>query len=115
VAEREQDDADHGLDDRHRRNDQGQQGRHRRHDELLVLGRVGNYDSSGNLIGEDDAPANGLWGFDLNATAPTPPPATTTTPAPKTTPAAAVRPVIGSPVTRSARPTAGRQFTVTFA
>ena len=63
---------------------------------------TGRYDTSGNLLGEDQAPNYGLWSFDLNA-APT-----------TTAPTVAVKPLIGAPATTPARAVAGKRFTVSF-
>lgn len=63
-------------------------------------------DASNNNLGEDIAPDDGVWSYQLSAAPPPPPPPTTT--------AAAVKPLIGKPVTNPARATAGKKFAVSF-
>lgn len=53
--------------------------------------------------GEDVAPDDGFWTYDLSPVAPPPPPS-----------AQALKPVIGAPVVAPAKPLAGKQFTITF-
>jgi len=62
------------------------------------------YDQDFNVVGEDDAPAIGLWGFDLNAA-----------PTKTSTVQATYKAVIGPAVAVPARAVAGKRFTVTFA
>ena len=64
------------------------------------------WDLSDNQTGEDVAPDDGMWTFDLS---PTPPP-----PAPLTPPAAVLKPVIGAPTATPSKPVAGKQFTIVF-
>ena len=64
------------------------------------------WDTSDNQTGEDVAPDDGYWVFDLS----TPPPS----PAPFTPPAAVLKPVIGAPTATPSKPMAGRQFTIVF-
>jgi len=62
------------------------------------------FDSDFNMVGTDDAPTVGLWGFDLNA-APT-----------KTSTVQAVyKAVVGPAIAVPAKAVAGKRFTVTFA
>lgn len=68
------------------------------------------WDTSDNQTGEDFAPDDGVFAFDLS----TPPPAPLTPPAPAPAPAPALKAVIGAPSVTPARPVAGKQFTVVF-
>ena len=61
------------------------------------------WDANNNQTGEDMAPDDGTWMYDL----------TTATP-PTTTPAAPGKPWIGSPATIPAKAVAGKRFTVSF-
>jgi hypothetical protein len=64
------------------------------------------WDASDNQTGEDVAPDDGFWVFDLS----TPPPP----PAPYTPPAAVLKAVIGAPTGMPSKPVAGKQFTIAF-
>jgi len=64
------------------------------------------WDANNNQTGEDVAPDDGAWTYDLSTA---PPPTTTTTP-----PVAAVKPWIGNPATTPAKAVAGKRFTVSF-
>lgn len=71
------------------------------------------WDANDNQTGEDNAPDDGTWSYDLQAA----PPAPTTTTTPTTTPSpppAAVKAVIGAPKTTPASATAGKRLTVVF-
>lgn len=62
------------------------------------------WDTSDNQTGEDVAPDDGFWTYDLS----TPPPA------PLTPPAQVVKAVIGTPTVTPAKPVAGKRFTIVF-
>jgi|GEM_PF-6593466 hypothetical protein len=64
------------------------------------------WDTSDNQTGEDVAPDDGFWTYDLS----TPPAAPLRPPAP----APALKAVIGTPTTTPAKPVAGKRFTVVF-
>lgn len=66
------------------------------------------WDASDNQIGEDVAPDDGFWVFDLS----TPPPPAP--PAPYTPPATVLKAVIGAPTATPSKPIAGKQFTIVF-
>jgi hypothetical protein len=65
------------------------------------------WDSSDNQTGEDVAPDDGMWSYDL-ATPPPPPP-----PAPPA-PAPVIKPMIAAPVATPKAPVAGKQFAIVF-
>lgn len=78
---------------------------------------AGTYDTADNAVGDDFAPDDGNWTYDLSAGAPSTTPTTTTTTttsAPTRDLAIVLTPVIGKPATVPARPAAGKRLTLSF-
>jgi hypothetical protein len=75
---------------------------------------AGTYDSADNAVGQDFAPDDGKWTYDLSAGAPSTTTTTTTTSAPTRNLSVVLTPVIGKPATVPARPAAGKRLTLSF-